>query len=342
MSTFKLTPKEKIILEKIHRSTKDGKKRDRIKTVLFLDRGFSYIETAELLMLDRDTIYRIKKKFQKDWIDKFLENNYVCYTWKLSDNEIQILEKFVEENIIWDSKEVVKFIQNNFWKKYTSNWVAKLLHRMWFTYKKTKLIPAKADKEKQEAHIKMYKTLKENLKKTEKILFMDWVHPMHNATNGYCWIKKGTEKEVKSNTWRNRININWAYCTETQEVTIVTSEKINAQSTIELYKKIEAKYSNLEKIYIVRDNARYYNCKLVKEYLKDSRIEEIVLPPYSPNLNPIERLWKYFKKVVTSNKYYETFSEFKKEVEYFFGEWFSEHIEKLSTAVTDNMRAIQA
>jgi hypothetical protein len=149
---------------------------------------------------------------------------------------------------------------------------------------------------------------------------MDGVHPMHNATNGYCWIKKGTEKEVKSNTGRNRININGAYCTETQEITMVTSDMINAQSTIELYTKIEERYSNLDKIYIIRDNARYYNCNLVKEYLLNSKIVEIALPPYSPNLNPIERLWKYFKKAVTSNKYYETFPEFKLEVEYFFGD----------------------
>jgi len=114
------------------------------------------------------------------------------------------------------------------------------------------------------------------------------------------------------------------------------------QCTIELYKKIEEKYSDLEKIYIIRDNARYYNCNLVKEYLLNSKIVEIALPPYSPNLNPIERLWKYFKKAVTSNKYYNTFDKFKSEVEYFFGDWFSKHKEKLSTAVTDNMRAIQA
>ena len=66
---------------------------------------------------------------------------------------------------------------------------------------------------------------------------------------------------------RNRININGAYCTETQEITMVTSEMINAQSTIELYTKIEKRYSDLDKIYVIRDNARYYNCNLVKEYL---------------------------------------------------------------------------
>ena len=56
MSTFKLTSEEKVTLEQMHRSTKDRKKADRIKTVLFLNRGFSYVETSELLMLDRDTI----------------------------------------------------------------------------------------------------------------------------------------------------------------------------------------------------------------------------------------------------------------------------------------------
>jgi hypothetical protein len=66
MSTFTLTSEEKNILKQMHRSTKNRKKADRIKTILFLDRGFSYVETSELLLLDRDTIYKIQKKFKKD------------------------------------------------------------------------------------------------------------------------------------------------------------------------------------------------------------------------------------------------------------------------------------
>jgi len=340
MSTFTLTFKEKAILEQMHRSIKDWKKRDRIKTVLFLDRGFSYVETSELLLLDRDTIYKIQKKFKKDWINKFLDDNYICYTGKLSEAEIQKVEKFVEESFIWDSKEIIDFIQDNFWRKYTSSWITKLLHRIGFTYKKTKHIPAKANKEKQEAFIEEYKKCKEELNKDEKILFLDWVHPLHNSHNWYCWIKKGTEKEIKSNTGRERININGVYCVETQEVTIITSEKINAQSTIELYKKIENKYSKMSTIFIVRDNARYYNNKLVKEYLKTSRIKEMPMPPYSPNLNSIERLWHYFKREVTYNKYYEKFADFEDAVLYFFSEWFSQHKKKLSTFVTDNFRSL--
>ena len=54
----------------------------------------------------------------------------------------------------------------------------------------------------------------------------------------------------------------------------------------------------MEKIYIFRDNAKYYSNKEVQEYLKTSKIKEIPLPTYSPNLNPIERLWLFMKKEV--------------------------------------------
>jgi len=62
------------------------------------------------------------------------------------------------------------------------------------------------------------------------------------------------------------------------------------------------------------DNARYYRNKLVREYLVKSKIEMHFLPSYSPNLNPIERLWKFMYERILYNKYYEKFSEFKEAV----------------------------
>ncbi|MBE7547044.1 MAG: transposase [Planctomycetia bacterium] len=59
-------------------------------------------------------------------------------------------------------------------------------------------------------------------------------------------------------------------------------------------------------IYIISDNAKYYRSKLVKEYLANSRIKIKFLPSYSPNLNLIERLWKFFRKKILYNKYYDT------------------------------------
>ena len=85
-----------------------------------------------------------------------------------------------------------------------------------------------------------------------------------------------------------------------------------------VYAQIEEKYPDAKRIIIICDNARYYRSKLVKEYVKNSRIELRFLPPYSPNLNLIERLWRFMNKKVRDNKYYELFVDFKKSILGFF------------------------
>jgi len=82
-------------------------------------------------------------------------------------------------------------------------------------------------------------------------------------------------------------------------------DSINAQSTIELFKQLEIEYPKAPKITIICDNARYYRSVLVREHLEHSRIELMSLPAYAPNLNLIERYWKYFKKMILYNHYYE-------------------------------------
>jgi len=341
MKNINLSKEEEISLKILHKSTKIRKKADRIKSILLLNKVFSYKEIAEILLIDDKTIKTIENKYLQDWKDNFLDDNYVCYTWKLTKIEEKEVNDYVEANIIMDSILVISFIKEKFNKNYTRQWIQSLLHRLDFVFKKTKKVPSKANKEKQEEFLKKYNEIKWELTEKEKIYFIDWVHPMHNVENQYWWIKKGSTKEIKSNNWRDRLNINWAYNLENQEAIIIESETINTQSTIELYKKIELLNPDLEKIYIIRDNARYYNNALVKEYLLKSRIVEICLPTYSPNLNLIERLWLFFKKRITYNKYYEKFSDFKKAVMDFFDRDILECKDMLKSFITENsMKAI--
>jgi len=95
-------------------------------------------------------------------------------------------------------------------------------------------------------------------------------------------------------------------------------DAVNADSTIELIKRLESRHPKAETIYIICDNARYYQPRKVKEHIQDSRIELVFLPPYAPNLNLIERYWKFFKKIALYNRYYETFAEFETACEDFF------------------------
>lgn len=97
----------------------------------------------------------------------------------------------------------------------------------------------------------------------------------------------------------------------THELVTVTNEKyINAESVCELLRKLGQMGLNMP-ITLVLDNARYQKCKLVDELAKSWEIELLYLPSYSPNLNLIERLWKFIKKKCLYSKYYTDFSEFK-------------------------------
>jgi transposase len=215
------------------------------------------------------------------------------------------------------------------------------LHQLGFSYKKPKHIPGKANQKAQEEFIARYTQLKETKSPEDRIYFMDGVHPLHNSQPAYGWIRKGKEQALKANTGRMRVNINGAYDIENQKVIIREDESINSQSTIALLEQM-LKEQPFGILYIILDNARYYRSQIVKEYLeKNQRVQFVFLPPYSPNLNIIERLWKLFKKKTTYNKYYEKFAVFKEKCMGFF-----ENIDKykieLDSLMTDNFQLIQA
>lgn len=216
-----------------------------------------------------------------------------------------------------------------------------LLHRLNFTYKKSKLVPGKADAKQQQEFLATLEMIRENKSENDPILYMDGVHPQHNTMLAYGWIKKGKENIVKSNTGRQRVNINGALDSETHHVIVRDDSSINGQSTIELLKKIESNYPLSDSIYVVCDNAKYYRSKLVKEFLTNSKIQLKFLPAYSPNLNLIERLWKFMKKKTLYNQYYEKFDKFKEAILGFF-QHIEQYKDELDSLLTNNFHLLDA
>jgi transposase len=147
---------------------------------------------------------------------------------------------------------------------------------------------------------------------------MDGVHPTHNVQPAYGWIQKGVRKEIPANSGRTRINLSGIVDVIEYKVLVQEDKILNAAATIDFFQKIESSYPQKNKIHVFCDNARYYRNKTVAEYLNNSRIKLHFLPPYSPNLNPIERLWKWMKERVIYNTYYPEFKDFKSAVFGFF------------------------
>ena len=142
-----------------------------------------------------------------------------------------------------------------------------------------------------------------------ELLFVDASHFILTAFLGYLW--SFVRIFVKSPSGRQRYNVLGAFNAISHELfTVTNSTYINANSIIALMTQILEHYVG-SAITLVMDNARYQHCKLVMDFAKDHGIELLFLPPYSPNLNLIERLWGYVKKKCLYNKYYPDFSSFK-------------------------------
>lgn len=321
MKGISLTPEERKELLRLDKQITDKKASMRIRVILALDLGYGVKQVADLFLIDEDTVGKWRNKYQKrQFLSDWLGEGYAGYKGKLTKEQEENVVKFVEKNVITDCKEVLDFIQRKFGLQYTITGVTKLLHRMGFVYKQIVAIPGKLDEKKQQEFLKEYETLKAIKKEDEIILFGDGVHPAHNIHKTKAWVKRGEDKQVKTNTGRDRLNINGVLDPETLTVTTYFSKTINAQTTSAFFDMVQERYKEKKKITIVVDNARYYKNKEVTAYLAkpECRIELLFLPPYSPNLNFIERLWKFLKKEIIGVKYREKFKQFEDEIHQFF------------------------
>jgi transposase len=116
---------------------------------------------------------------------------------------------------------------------------------------------------------------------------------------------------IRTSSGRKRYNVLGAYNAITNQLlTVVNESYINSASVCEMLRLLRRNHGG-EAITIVLDNAAYQRCYLVREYAILLDINLVFLPSYSPNLNLIERLWKFVKKQCLNNCYYDTFEAFK-------------------------------
>ena len=343
-STLTIDTGERAQLEQLARNVKDVKTAIRIRVILALADGYRTGEVAKLFLLDEDTVTKWRNKFKKrklfsDW----LSTNTNGYAGRLTPDQERAVERYVTDGMVTDCKQIVAFIKNLFVIDYTANGTTKLLHRLGFVYKQTTLIPGKLDEQAQAAFKQEYEKLRDNLPETEVIVFGDGVHPSHNVHATKAWVKKGEQKRVPTNTGRKRLNINGVLELESMKAVVHYAETLNAQTTMELFDKIQEAYPDKKKIHLIIDNARYYKNRELQAYLRKRtcRIRVHFLPPYSPNLNFIERLWHYLKKYVIGVKRRQSFKEFEADIRDFF-ENLSGYEHKLRQFIGTEMHLLQA
>jgi transposase len=306
-------------LRKLQKTNKDKNVFVKVTVLLMLDQGISAEVIANSLGIDESTFFRYQKDFKENGLDAYLGNRYVAYSGKLSKEQEELLIEELTDNLYISSKEVAAYILHTFSVKYTTKGVVKLLHRLGFVYKKTTAVPSKGDEGAQKRFLEEFQALMAGLGPDEVVYFNDGVHPQHNTRADYGWIPKGKVFEMPSNPGRRRINLNGALnAKDPTDIVIREDERINAQSSTNLWDTLQQRNPG-KIIYNICDNAPYYHSKEVKQYLAGNPMVRVIyLPPYSPNLNLIERLWKFLRKKVTSYYFYEHYAEFRQAILDFF------------------------
>ena len=325
-----------------HRATRDKREADRIKAVVLLANGWTAEDVAEALLVEPNTVRNHFKCYREGGIDalRAIGSGVGGSTGALEAQQLADLDAHLQENVYLSAKAVAHWVKETFAVSYTESGITAILHRLGYVYKKPKLVPGRADTQAQRDFLADdYKKINEDKGENDPVYFMDAVHPQHNPVIACGWIKRGEEQQIPSNTGRQRLNINGAIDLESLEPVVRFDESINAESTIALFKQLEVLNVLAVVIYVICDNARYYRSKAVRDYLKTSRIELVFLPPYAPNLNLIERLWKFFKKKILYNRYYATFDEFRTACEEFFANPSKYHRE-LRSLLTENFAIV--
>jgi transposase len=333
---WKLAPQERDNLKKRHRQERDGRVRDRIKAVLAYDDGYSYAEIARILLLDDETIRRhIEDYFSKRKLkpENGGSDSHLC------QEAADALRSHLLEMTYLHVKDICAYVRKVFNVSYTTSGMTKWLRANGFCYKKPHGVPAKADKQKQDAFVEYYQNLKATISNDEIICFIDSTHPQHQTRLSYGWIKKGIRKAVKMTACQKRVNLIGAINLSGHTVEHRQVDWVNCESLKAFFTQLIAANPAAKKIHMILDNAGYHKSKELISFVNETNIVLHYLPPYSPNLNPIERLWKIMHENVTYNHYYQKLADFKAAILEFFTD-IDKYGSVIRSRITDNFQVL--
>lgn len=315
-----LTDAERRELRALQKQRRDDDGYIKVTVVLMLDSGWVMSSVADALGLDEATLYRYVRAFTDLGLAKYLAHERPGYWGLLSSAQLARLCQEVNTRLYTDVKALQVWVAETCRVLYSLSGLTELLHRLGFTYKLTTPVPCQADAVAQHTFLDQLTELAAQVEAGQAVLYYaDAAHPTHNTRCTRAWCAVGQQRPLLTVSGRERVNLNAAvnaYCPT--QVLLDETDCVNAQSTRRLYEKLLAAHPDVPVLYVVCDNARYYKNKELTAWLAGTRIRQVFLPPYSPNLNLIERLWKYLRQKIINATFYRTKGQFRQVVLGFF------------------------
>ena len=309
---FSISDMEKLTYERY--SHPHPRVQQKMEAVLLKSHGLPHKKIAEITGVSPNTVTRYLKAFKEGGVDKLKEIGFYRPESDLCRHRSTI-ESYFSGHPPATVKEAAHRIEELTGIKRSETQVRGYLKSIGLERRKIGMIPSKADTEEQRKFRdeQMIPRLKEAESGIRKVYFTDSSHFVMAPFLGWLW--SFVRLFIKAPSGRKRFNVLGALNAITLELVTVTNDTyINALTVCELMRQIYIHNIGIP-VTLILDNARYQKCKIVKEPAESLNIELLYLPPYSPNLNIIERLWKFIKKKCLYSKYYSEFSLFKGAIE---------------------------
>jgi transposase len=256
---------------------------------------------------------------------------------KVKDVEAAVIEE-INTNKYHTRQQIADMIEEKYGIKISINAVGRLLKKNGIKRLKSGSLPSKADVAEQR---KFFGEILQPLMKSAKnneivLLFADASHFVMGCDFlGYIYGKM--RRFIKTGSGRKRYNVLGALNFVSKKITTVTNDAyITSSEVCELLHKISLEYCG-KPIRLVLDNAKYQKCFIVQNTAALLGIELVYIPPYSPNLNLIERAWKWVKSELRT-KYYDDFNAFKQKIDSIVGSAGKESKKHMDTLITDKVQ----
>jgi transposase len=292
-------------LDALVASTKDVRLLKRLLVLQWTDDGRARAEIVKLLGVKPRTIRQWLRLFRTRGLTGLVTLHCHGDPGNLTAAQIDHLKAEIHTGRFHCARQVCTYLKETFAVAYSLSGAKQLLHRIGCSFHQVSGFLFKGDRDKQEAHLHVFNEQTAEIQAGgTRRYFVDGWHPtygMHDAFS--CWLLRGQRFEMGVGGGRHRLNVLGALCPEDHDYLDIRIPKgsLNAQSVIALIDKIHTRHPTTKKFILYLDNARYQHAKLVAEHVEKLRQQGVVfvlkfLPPYSPNLNLIERLWKFVRK----------------------------------------------
>jgi transposase len=303
MKPLVLTDQQRRDLERRRKGTIDRRVYQRLTAVLLIAEGKSRDEVAHLLGIGLSQLGEWLRLYRNKGVDALCTLHYKGDPGKLTPSQVERLKEKVRTGCFRSSDQIRQWLQDTFAVSYTPSGVKDLLRRVGVSYHKVTGFLWKADPDKQKEFLAKHRRQKEQARRagpTTRRYYVDACHPIWGLDLVFsCWLLVGQRFLVGMGSGRKRLNILGAYCPDDQEYLDLrlTRDNINGEQFVNLLRLLRERHPEVKKFILYLDNAKYYDKPVVKEWLArhpEFHLEPV--PPYSPNLNLIERLWKLLRQ----------------------------------------------